>query len=1117
MSLTLVVGTNNTGKSKYLYMDALEKKNALIFVPSQSRMVAEEEYLECTNTNAMLYTEIYTLSDYISRVLKEDDLYLNSKCLSDDAKKLKIKKIISEEKGMLKLFAKIKDRPSFIDLVISYIDLFKRQNLCVEDITKISVEDEITNLKLKELANIYALVSEKMDNTYIDSIDELDLYISKLKKNKGVLLNKRIYFHGYNNFSKKELSVINQMVQSGMNVMISLTLPAKYLELSEYEDRGIFDVEYITYNEIAKLANEAGEKLNIVKLEEDVSTAKEDIKYLAQNIFDIDAKKYSKKAQNINIYLEKNIETEIENIAKDMVKKTRTLDVRWKDFCLNTNDFDTYEGSIKRIFTEYNIPYYFDKKYRIKDSSLIIYLNSLFKISLDEFDSENYVILLKTGLTEIDNLDICYFENYIREFGIKGYMLKNEFTRNNKAEEIDSIVYDLDRLNSIRSMLISSMSDIKLKLNKCKNNKEITEAIYTHLEEKGILAKYGEELDLLEKEDIRIAKLREMVLSKICEVFDNICMIGESSEVKILLKEYVELFEFGVDDVEISTIPMHLDEVEVCDINKSRTVNKKYSYIIGMYEGGMPSLMSEDSVFSDKELDDIKEKGIELKQNSLVRTNMALFNIYICIGKCTENLRISIPSAKMTGEVLRPSSVIRDILQVIDVEIESNILSEDVCYIDEANEIEKTEEVAFREMLSCMAGLDELDNKEIKYIHSLYSYYKDKEKYNKIMQYNRDDNNLSEEVLKTIYGDKIFSSVSKMEAFKRCPFSYFSNYIIKIKPRKEYQMSIMDIGSLMHEVLDKISKYVLEQNIAWHEIFSNSIINEKVKKKLSTVIDELFENRYRKFKESFKYVMLKEKLKQSMYKIIINISKSFNQSEFKPVGYEIEFKDGQLFAPIEIKLDYTEEINGKKTNKEKTMYLVGKIDRVDMAEIGGTYYLRIVDYKSSSKSLKLDDIKEGISIQLMTYMSAILDNKYKIAKEGEVIPAALNYFTLKANVKKFSNYENNEEVISKKIIEDLKLKGIYLSDIKVLEGLDKKYKDSAASYIDVNSKNISDEKKVLTRESFESECKNVKNILKQIGNEIIAGNVRIKPKKVNGKLPCEYCNYLGICRKNCRV
>ena len=56
MALNLIVGRSNTGKSEYIMNKIMaceeEKTQAILFVPSTSRVMAEEEYFYYTNKKA---------------------------------------------------------------------------------------------------------------------------------------------------------------------------------------------------------------------------------------------------------------------------------------------------------------------------------------------------------------------------------------------------------------------------------------------------------------------------------------------------------------------------------------------------------------------------------------------------------------------------------------------------------------------------------------------------------------------------------------------------------------------------------------------------------------------------------------------------------------------------------------------------------------------------------------------------------------------------------------------------------------------------------------------------------------------------------------------------------
>ena len=112
---------------------------------------------------------------------------------------------------------------------------------------------------------------------------------------------------------------------------------------------------------------------------------------------------------------------------------------------------------------------------------------------------------------------------------------------------------------------------------------------------------------------------------------------------------------------------------------------------------------------------------------------------------------------------------------------------------------------------------------------------------------------------------------------------------------------------------------------------------------------------------SKRYLYLSEQLKKTLVKSIMLISRHIADSNFEPAGYEVEFGQDGRYPEITIELPSGESIR-----------LTGRIDRIDTMESEDGTYLRIIDYKSGSRALKLGDVYYGLQIQLITYLDAVL-------------------------------------------------------------------------------------------------------------------------------------------------
>ena len=64
------------------------------------------------------------------------------------------------------------------------------------------------------------------------------------------------------------------------------------------------------------------------------------------------------------------------------------------------------------------------------------------------------------------------------------------------------------------------------------------------------------------------------------------------------------------------------------------------------------------------------------------------------------------------------------------------------------------------------------------------------------------------------------------------------------------------------------------------------------------------------------------------------------------------------------------------------MEVVGRIDRVDKAEDENGTFLRIIDYKSSSKALDLTEVYYGLALQMLTYLDVVTSNAHTWMKKA---------------------------------------------------------------------------------------------------------------------------------------
>ena len=115
----------------------------------------------------------------------------------------------------------------------------------------------------------------------------------------------------------------------------------------------------------------------------------------------------------------------------------------------------------------------------------------------------------------------------------------------------------------------------------------------------------------------------------------------------------------------------------------------------------------------------------------------------------------------------------------------------------------------------------------------------------------------------------------------------------------------------------------------------------------------------------------------------------------------------------------------------QSLFIRGKIDRIDLLETEKGYHLGIVDYKSSAQKFDINRLRYGIQLQLLTYLSVarnIVSDQFKktVTPYGGLY---MHVFQPSFNAKDLKSDADFEETRLKKY----KLSGLITNDLGVLQ------------------------------------------------------------------------------------
>ena len=1095
MGFRVIYGRAGSGKSQYIYNEINEKINSkdnkkiYLITPEQFSATAEQKLME--NRKAIINAEIITFNRLAFRVINEIGGVINTN-LTKCGKAMLIYSILQQEK---KNFTFLNKSDENIEICIRIISELKKHGVTVNDLkrTQEKTDNIYLNNKLKDIILVYEKFEDKIKNNYIDETDLLTILAENIDK-VDFLKGTEVYIDEFAGFTEQEYQAIKKIIEIANNVTI--TFCADNLDLNTDPNTDIFYPNKVTYKKIIDLLdkNEKVQKLNLNEL---YRFKNEELKYIEKYLYNTKIQK-CETGKNINLFLAKNYYSEIENVAKNIVKLIKNKDIRYKDISIITKNIENYSSLTKSIFKKYEIPIFIDEKRDLNQNIIVQYVLSIIEVISKNYSYESIFNYLKTGFVEIEENDIFKLEKYCIKYGIKNNKFKNDFKYGINEKNKEEINY----LNELRKKIINPLINLKKELDENKTAQNFSKQFYLFLINQNIEQKINKKINNLKKNNFYdLAKEYEESYKIIINILDEINLIF--GEEKITLEKFSQIIRTGLKNSELGRIPANQDQVIMGDIDRSRSRKTKVVFIIGLNDGVFPSINKNQGFLDDEDRNYLKDDGIEIAKGTLENLYDDNFNIYKAFTIAEEKIFLSYASSDSDGKSLRASNLVFRIKKIFP-----NLLEESDMISKNNFEI-VNEEKLYDELILKINEIGNGKNPE-KLFYTIFKYYQENKKYNKLLNENVKyiDYNFSEKIKKEnidkLYGNNLNTSISKLEKYMSCPFSYFLQYILKLKEKEELRVQSFDTGSFMHEVINSFFEKI-------NNLGSNlkDITEEEIEEIVSKIINEklLQDNNYI-FTATEKYKLLVQRLKRIITKSLKYIIQSIVQSEFKLEGTEVEFGEKGKYKPIILDLE-----NGKKVE------ITGKIDRIDIAKDEKNTYVRIIDYKSSVKNLDFGNVYAGLQLQLITYLDAV-------CKLEDFVPAGILYFNLLEQLIS-SNKKLSVEEIEQKIKNNFKMKGLILADVKVAKMQDKNLESGGSeiipAYIDKTGTLSPKKSSIATHEEFIKLQNYINKTIKDIAKEIFNGNIELKPFYKNKKTPCEYCSYKsmcgfnsGVCKKNYR-
>ena len=1152
MSLRFYFGPSGSGKSTQVYKEILERaradlrKNFLVIVPDQFTMQTQKELVTMSAQGGIMNIDVLSFGRLGHRILEEVG-WNHVPVLDDTGKCLVLQRVAAGLEDELPVLGSLLKRQGYIHEAKSAISEFMQYGISVEDVSGlISFAEGRGALakKLQDLQVLYQGFQEYIQGNFITTEEKLDVLARSLGRSK-LLPESVVVFDGFTGFTPIQNRLIQRLMGICEEVIVTITLGEGENPYQLDGEQKLFHLSKKTVADLQRLAEGIQ-----VPMGQDVYMGRtpgrfaqsEALAHLERNLFRYPVKPFDGKQikadqgeaalGQICMFEALSPREEVQQTGLEIRRLIREKDLLYRDIALVIGDLESYAPYVETEFGELGIPCFLDRTRGIVLNPMIEYIKSALALYVQDFSYESVFHFLRSGLCDLAQDDIDLLENYCIQTGVRGRKKWSKlFTRKTKQMKEDET--QLAHLNEIRQAFYEqvemlqiqgktaakSKSSVKTE-NTAKEEvvakeetaakkravkgkataKEYVEKLYAFLENGQVQQKLDRFAAQFEAaNELSRAKEYEQIYRLVMELLEQVYeLLGEE---QITLTEFQEILEAGFGEIEVGMIPQNVDRVIVGDMERTRLKQVKVLFFLGVNDGNIPRNASKGGIISDMDREFLRESGLELAPSPRQQMYIQRLYLYLNMTKPSERLYLSYAKVNSAGKSMRPAyliEVVQNLFPGLKVDCPQNTpVLEQICT--------PTQGRAFlaKELREYAAGSIQAGSDAERDFFTLYQVYgkiedgRDREQLTRAAFARYQDSGLSRLVAQLLYGKTLQNSVSRLETFAACAYRHFLQYGLSLQEREEFGFEAVDMGNVYHAVLQSFGSSLKEKGYTWFD-FPKEFAGEAVQEAL-----EAFAAQYGDtvLYSSARNAYAITRMGRVLTRTVLTLQKQLQKGKFVPDSYELSFGFADDLASVRIAL-----------SDEERMHLVGKIDRLDVAQDEEHVYVKVVDYKSGKKDFDLVALYYGLQLQLVVYMNAAMEKEAREHPDKDVVPAAMLYYHIEDPTVEAAE-EMTAEELEEKLLVALKTKGVVNADPNVVGKLDTTM-EKASEVIPVTKNKdggFTKTSSVMTREQFKIISDYAGKKIVEIGRQMMDGCVSVNPYERGDEDSCQYCSYKNVC------
>ena len=1103
MSVRFLLGASGSGKSRQIYNEIIQasikepERNFYLIVPEQYTMEAQRELVTMHPAGGMMNIDAIGMNRLAYRVF--DELGISTgQVLEDFGKSMLIKKILCEQQDTLHVYGSYYDKLGFVDEMKSMMSEIFQYNIkqdTIDEIMEQIPEDSVVAGKMQDIRHIYEEFEAIAGERYIVAEQLVELLTRHVGQSK-LVCGSSLYFDGFTGFTPVQLELVEKLMTCADDLTFSFTLDDRDQKYEHIKDYELFYLTKTTIKKLTEAAAAAGVEIESpVVLPGTINYRlgeNRELFFLERNLFRSPYQKWKQPLERIHLTATGDAQDEIVFVASTIRRLVREKGYRYKDIAIVAGDLEQASHIYERVMNEYEIPVFIDANACLKANPCAETIRSVLAVLADDFSYDSVFRFLKAGMTDLSFEDIELLENYALKRGVRGYSRWNRAVSEN-YEKTSPV-----NIEEIRQAFMKMFGDIrKVFADKKAVTKDYVEALYDFLLQIHMYEKLeARKNELYEENRINEGDAYGQIFEKTVRLFDKIAeLLGDT---KMSVKEFYEIVDTGLSDIEVGVVPPTVDRVLIGDITRSRLNHIKVLFFTSVNDGIVPKAPKKGRILSDRDRDILSDCGLELAPSDKQNSYIEQFYIYTILTKPSDHLYISYHKLSASLESMRPSYLLGRISNIFP-SLQAEEYDAASCMPDTVNRslrrilrAEDSEDAESRILTRILT--------EKGFAGELTAIYKGRTYRNVAEQ-------LPPETIALLYGRYLHASVSKLELYARCGFAYFLKYGLRLKEREMYQVDVRNVGVILHSVMEGLFKQVRDtRNNDWENFPEDErmlMVTELVNRAAEESAGDFFEDNAR---NAYMLQMI-ERMAQTSAGML---QKHIRLGSMKP---------GMLEKTFDSAKDEVGSYLFELPNQIQ-MSINGKIDRVDVEEEDGTVYIKVIDYKSSTRKLSLEEVLNGEQLQLVTYSAIAYEIEKMIYPDKNIQIAGLLYYSFDDPVIEIESSEidtgteqpefSDQEKLDAERMEKMKLQGFVNESPAVIQKMDQTCNQSLPVKLDKNG-DIKKSENVVSADQIRTIMELTRENIEELGSQIAEGKIAIEPYKNKSNTGGDYCEFKNIC------